>query len=929
MNSPLVSILIRSTDRATLAQTLASVAKQHYDAIQVWVVAATDGHTPLPAQIGRFPLKFVATDVRLGRAQAANKALALALALETRKDSNKGIDHLALFLDDDDWIEPEHISALVQAFQSQKKCRAVYSQAKAVGPTGEDLLQDLIGMPYERSMLLSGNFMVLHSVLFDLALCQLGCRFDEQLELYEDWDFWLQISQHTDFLWVSGATAIYRIHPSSGVHLEAKFTGPSYQRIYKKWRHLWSPEQVSDLMTRNWESNETAKKLTDTQLNLANTQLSLANTQAALSQSESLAQHLQGTLDLMQQSRSWRWTQWLRKSGGLARKFRQLVRQHGGMRSVIAKSIRVLWQQGPKGIAAAAQRAQEQSLTYTDWISQNEPPQSSYPALNAQWRSWHYQPLVSILMPTYNSPLKFLELAIESVKAQVYSNWQLCIADDASTHTEVQQFLLNAAKQDSRIRLVLREQNGHISECSNSALSEAKGEWVVLLDHDDQLHPLAIFELVQALQNQGDAHLVFSDVDKIDDKGLRSDPYFKTDYNPELMWAQNMISHLGCYKKSVLDEIGGFRKGFEGSQDYDLALRVIQRSQASQIVHIPKVLYHWRAIAGSTALAPNEKPYAQIASRKALAEHLNAIEIPALVAPAPGLHHWNRVRPVLQTPLSLISIIIPTKDKVDLLQQCIDSIQKQTTYPHYEILVVDNNSQLPESFQYFEKLQGEGIQVLTDSRAFNFSALNNMAVQHAKGEYLCLMNNDIEILTSDWIEEMLSFAQLEKAGAVGARLWYPQNQGIQHAGVVIGIGGVAGHAHLGLQKNEPGYFGRPVLHHRCSAVTAACLMIKKTSYLAVKGMDEGLAVAFNDIDFCLRLGQAGFHCIYTPYAEMTHHESATRGYDLTEPNRSRFMREVEFMKARWGQQLLQDPFYSPNLSLEHSDFRMAARSRLV
>jgi GT2 family glycosyltransferase len=283
----------------------------------------------------------------------------------------------------------------------------------------------------------------------------------------------------------------------------------------------------------------------------------------------------------------------------------------------------------------------------------------------------------------------------------------------------------------------------------------------------------------------------------------------------------------------------------------------------------------------------------------------------------------------IQTPLSLISIIIPTKDKVDLLQQCIDSIQKQTTYPNYEILVIDNNSQLPESFQYFEKLKREGVQVLTDSRAFNFSALNNMAVQHAKGEYLCLMNNDIEILSSDWIEEMLSFAQLEKAGAVGARLWYPQNQGIQHAGVVIGIGGVAGHAHLGLQKNEPGYFGRPVLHHRCSAVTAACLMIKKTSYLAVKGMDEGLAVAFNDIDFCLRLGQAGFHCVYTPYAEMTHHESATRGYDLTEPNRSRFMREVEFMKARWGQQLLQDPFYSPNLSLEHSDFRMAARSRLV
>jgi glycosyltransferase involved in cell wall biosynthesis len=938
VNKPLVSILIRSTDRETLEQTLKSVALQIYDFIEVWVIAATPQHKDLPQSVGRFPLQFVPTSLALSRTQAANKALGSAQG------------RFALFLDDDDWIAPEHVQQLVLALQANAGFKAAYSQANLVDIHGADLQREVMGKPYTKSHLICFNLFVLHTVLFDVSLRQAGCRFDEALDIFEDWDFWLQVSEHTDFFFVQKPTAYYRIHDSSGVHQQEAFTGDAYQKIYSKWLAHWRPEDIAQLMKRNWTEIANGSALQETQVALQQTQDELAQAksqfeivrarlQEALvdvtslqeikASSESKIQSLENILGLMQNSRSWRWTRAIRGIGHIARKLRQLTRQQGGLKQSLSKSAKVLFQSGPQGLANAVQRASEQSFTYAQWIAQNEPANSSYAGLKVSALTWHTQPLVSIIMPTYNSPLNFLAQAIESVKAQVYPHWQLCIADDASSDKRVQAFLEEAAAKDSRISVVLRAQNGHISESSNSALSIAKGEWVALLDHDDLLHPLALYELVKSLQQHPEANIVFSDEDKVDEQGARFGPYFKTDYNPELMWAQNMISHLGCYRKSVLHEVGGFRKGFEGSQDYDLALRVIQRSSDSQIVHIPKVLYHWRAISGSTALAPSEKPYAEIASRKALQEHLAAIQVPAWVGASPEVASMNRVKPQLVEPAPLVSILIPTKDRIDLLRQCIESIQTKSSYKHFEILVINNNSEQAESFDYFAQLKTLGVQVLDYPKPFNFSAINNFAAQHAAGEYLCLMNNDIEIQTPDWMEEMLSFAQLSKAGAVGARLWYPGSGGLQHGGVIVGMGGVAGHAYVGLAKSEKGYFGRPVLHHRCSAVTAACLMIKKSTYFAVNGMDEGLAVAFNDVDFCLRLGQAGFHCVYTPHAEMTHHESASRGDDLSDANRERFMGEEAFMKSRWGQQLLSDPCYSPNLSLDHSDFRMATRSRVA
>jgi glycosyltransferase involved in cell wall biosynthesis len=915
LKSPLVSILVRSTDRETIQQTLHSVAAQIYEDIEVWIVAAKPDHQPQATHIGRFPLSFVATSEPLTRSQAANKALQLARG------------HWALFLDDDDWITPDHVMGLVQALKDKQNYKAAYSQAQAVDAAGKSLKQELIGMPYNKSMLLSGNFIVLHSALFEVSLRELGCRFDEKLDLFEDWDFWLQVSRHTDLLFVPKATAIYRIHQSSGVHEKERFVDFSYQAIYRKWQGLWSEQELSQLMSRNWEYAENIKELAQIQSSLNDVQTTLFKTKNELSTTQQTRQHLQDSLEAVMRSRSWRWTQKLRDLGSLARRVRQLVRQQGGISNALKKTTSVLSNQGPRSVVSAIFRAAEQQLSYAEWIAQNEVSPALYPKLKEQCSVWRFQPLVSVIMPTYNSPLEFLAQAIESVQSQVYPNWQLCIADDASPDTQVQAFLKEAAQKDPRIFIVVRTENGHISACSNSALQIAEGEWVALLDHDDLLHPLALFELVHTLQDHPDAEIVFSDEDKIDETGQRFGPYFKTDYNPELMWAQNMISHLGCYKKSTLDAIGGFRKGFEGSQDYDLALRVIERSKAHQVVHIPRVLYHWRAISGSTALAPNEKPYAEIASRSALTEHLATLQISAIVEHAPELTYMNRVRPSIKKPDPFISLIIPTKDGINLLRQCIQSVQQKSSYSPYEILVVNNNSQLPASQIYFDQLKREGIRVLDYPHPFNFSAINNFAARQASGEYLCLLNNDIEVQTCDWMEELLSFAQLDKAGAVGARLWYPDNQGLQHGGVVLGLGGVAGHAHVGLQRNEKGYFGRPVLHHRCSAVTAACMMIKKSTYFAVDGMDEQIAVAFNDVDFCLRLGQAGFHCVYTPFAELIHHESATRGDDLSDENRQRFISEEAFMKARWGDLLNHDPFFSPNLSLNHSDFRMAPISR--
>jgi GT2 family glycosyltransferase len=388
----------------------------------------------------------------------------------------------------------------------------------------------------------------------------------------------------------------------------------------------------------------------------------------------------------------------------------------------------------------------------------------------------------------------------------------------------------------------------------------------------------------------------------------------------DLFYSHNLISHLGVYRADLLREIGGFRQGFEGSQDYDLALRCIELIAPNQIHHIPRVLYHWRIHTKSTAQSGDAKPYALLAGERALNEHFQRQTVNAV---SKLIGHGYRTRFALPDIVPLVSLIIPTRNGHHLVRRCIESILKKTTYLNYEILIVDNGSDDPATLQYFQELQSETrVRVIRDDRAFNYSALNNDAVKRARGELVGLINNDIEATSQEWLSEMVSHALRPGVGAVGARLWYPNNT-LQHGGVILGMGGVASHSHKHLPRHQYGYFGRADLVQSFSAVTAACLLIRKEIYEAVGGFNEKLQIAFNDVDFCLRVREAGFRNVWTPYAELYHHESATRGVENTAEKQERFAEEVKYIMQRWDGLLLNDPAYSPNLTLDIEDFRLA------
>ncbi|WOD40408.1 glycosyltransferase [Nodosilinea sp. E11] len=637
-------------------------------------------------------------------------------------------------------------------------------------------------------------------------------------------------------------------------------------------------------------------------------------------------------------SRSYRITSPLRYGAHQVTRLRNLLHREtlstegsGGFRSSVRSLAIALRRKGLKRLFLDRfEKKYDPDLDnlYKKWVNLYDTlDDSKREKIRGQIQKFPYHPLISIVMPVYNPPAKFLNAAIESVMGQLYPHWELCIADDASTNPEIRQVLEHHAAQDDRIKVFYRSENGHISEASNSALSLATGDFVALLDHDDELSEHALFCVAKTIVQNPEAEIIYSDEDKIDESGQRFQPYFKCDFNYELFLAQNMVGHLTVYRHTLVEQVEGFRGEFNGSQDYDLLFRAIEQVSTRQIVHIPHVLYHWRAISGSTALSSRAKSYAVEAGRKAVAEHLRRSGVQAEVLPAPSASVYNRVRFQLPSSPPLVSIVIPTRDRSDLLSVCISSILMRTSYPNYEIIVIDNGSVEQATIDLFERLPSQIVRVIQDDSPFNFSALNNRGVQLAQGDVICLMNNDIEVLTPDWLEEMVSFAVRPNIGCVGARLWYPDGS-IQHGGVILGLGGVAGHAHLMLREGDLGYFARAVLHQSLSVVTAACLVVRKNVFESVNGLDESLAVAFNDVDFCIRVRDAGYRNIWTPYAEMIHHESATRGYETTPEKQARFSLEVKFMQDRWGEKLNQDPAYNPNLAIDKNVFSYAFPPRV-
>ena len=576
------------------------------------------------------------------------------------------------------------------------------------------------------------------------------------------------------------------------------------------------------------------------------------------------------------------------------------------------------------------ERVQAELMPYADWIRLCETP--STPDVSEQLTvqaAWAWRPLISIVVPTYNSHEAHLRACLDSVLAQSYPHWELCIADDASTQAHVRETIEAYASREPRIRFEVRTENGHIALASNSALALASGEFVALLDHDDTLAPHALHAVVQALQLWPSAQLIYSDEDKLGSAGERCDPYFKPDWAPELLRAQNYVSHLGVYKRTLVNQVGGFRAGFEGSQDHDLVLRCTARIADTQdIVHVPQVLYHWRKAEGSTAAAAAHKPYTSEAARRALQEQADAFRTGATVSiVAPGLyrHHWP-----LPDPAPLVSLIVPTRDAIDVLRPCIESILNLSTYTNYEILIVDNQSSDPETLAWLSALvQGQAgapagkVRVLRYDEPFNFAGINNFAAEQAAGSVLALLNNDVEVLSPDWLGEMVSLALRADIGCVGAKLYYPDGT-IQHAGVVLGIGGVAGHSHKYFPGDAEGYFSRLRIVHEVSAVTAAALVVRKAVWQAAGGMDaDDLHVAFNDVDFCIKVRELGLRNLFTPFAELVHHESRSRGTESTPAKQARFAYEKEVMQKRWKRQLSRDIFYSPHLSRTREDYSLA------
>lgn len=533
------------------------------------------------------------------------------------------------------------------------------------------------------------------------------------------------------------------------------------------------------------------------------------------------------------------------------------------------------------------------------------------------------RPKISIVMPVYKTPIKLLDEAVRSVRDQIYTDWELCIADDASGDAALEARLSYWAKSDSRIKVTVRETNGNISAASNDAFALASGEWVVLLDHDDLLRPFALAELVLTLNTRPDAQIVYSDEDKINEQGERYAPYFKPDFSPFLFYGQNYLNHLTAHRSDNIRKVGGWREGFEGSQDYDLTLRILEHVNPSDVVHIPKILYHWRAISGSTAVAVGEKSYAWEAGLRALEEHFQRRGLDVSVGSVEGYPYYAVDWPI-PDPAPLVSLIIPTRDRGALVEMCVNSVLDLSTYQNYEIIIVDNQSSDPETFAIFDRLKAKDrrVSVLKYSEEFNFSAINNFAVEQARGEIVGLVNNDIEVISPDWLENMVSLAIQDTVGCVGAMLYYPDDR-IQHAGVVIGIGGVAGHSHKYAERGAQGYFARLKLVHDVSAVTAACLLVRKSVYDEVGGLnEEHLTIAFNDVDLCLKVQEAGYRNVFTPRAELYHHESISRGHEDTNEKRVRFQREVEYMLKRWATDTRADPYYSPNLTLKYEDFRI-------
>jgi len=632
--------------------------------------------------------------------------------------------------------------------------------------------------------------------------------------------------------------------------------------------------------------------------------------QQLLDQQQHRIERLEDELQKVLDSKAWRYADYLRQllHGHL------LFNAFPALQLFILPTIRRWWR---NKIFLPLTRRGLLKGDYDRWVALEQQALKRKQENGAHLNGLDTFPLISIVMPVYNVKPEWLEQAIESVQEQSYKKWQLCIADDCSTDSRLQNLLKRVAETDKRVQVVFLDKNRGIAGASNAALSLAVGDFVGLLDNDDTLAPDALSSVVEVINAEPDVDCLYSDEDKITEQGRRYDPFFKPDWSPDTQRSYNYLCHFTVIRRLLIEKVGGFRSGFDGSQDYDLFLRATEA--ASKIVHIPNILYHWRAIAGSVGKRPEAKMYAYKSAQKALKEHLQRLGLEATVENGFFLGSYRLRYHVAGNPE--VAIIIPSKDNVQVLQRCIDSICDRSSYPYYRIVIVDNGSEESTTKAYYSSLTArEKITILSYDKPFNFSAINNFAVNNIDTEYLLFLNNDTEVISPEWLEEMLGYIQRPDVGAVGGLLYYPNNT-VQHGGIILGIGGIAGHSHKYFPRSDYGYFGRLKTVQNLSAVTAACLMTRRKVFSEIGGFEESLSHAFNDVDLCLRIRDRGYLVVFTPFAELYHHESLSRGYENTPEKRRRFGQERRFCEDRW-QKVLEhgDPYYSRHLSLTREDF---------
>ncbi len=567
------------------------------------------------------------------------------------------------------------------------------------------------------------------------------------------------------------------------------------------------------------------------------------------------------------------------------------------------------------GVLGAFDAFKEQKDAYTVWREANMP--SAHELEVQRTKKFDYNPLISISIPLYNTPIEFFEPLMQSIMNQTYGNFQLCLAD-GSDNDNIEKYIKESYSKDNRINYIHLDKNLGIAGNTNKALEMASGEYVMLTDHDDLLEINALFEIVKVLNDDSSIDIIYTDEDLVDASGhIFSDYRFKPDFNLEMLRHINYICHIFFVRKSIMDHVGGFREEYDGAQDFDMILRCVELTD--KIYHIPKILYHWRAHDDSTAGNVDSKQYAVDASVRALKQHYKRVGIEADVEATDIFIMLKSTRKLLKRPL--VSIIIPNMDHIDDLDKCLQSIINKTNYDNYEVIIVENNSTKEDTFKYYEKISEkyDFVKICTWEDEFNYSKINNFGVKYAKGEYYILLNNDIEVRSPDWIDRMVAYLQYNDIGAVGAKLLYPDDT-VQHCGIVIGVGGFAGHIMTESDIKDSGYFGKLRVQQEVSAATAACLGVDASVYKAVGGFDEEFAVALNDVDLCLKIRDMGKKIVLDPNISMYHYESKSRGYEESSEQISRFKREIKLFREKWSNILEEgDPYYSPNLTLDRAD----------